>query len=70
MSTTSDNQPQADHALTKTDTLVHHFEGHADTNPELTRVVLVCLDPESASITFKWAIDNFIAPQKDLVSDR
>ncbi|KAI8047724.1 uncharacterized protein B0P05DRAFT_565399 [Gilbertella persicaria] len=50
--------------LQKTDTLVHSHS-HEDTN--LTRVVLVCLDPESAETTFHWAIDNFVIPQKDLV---
>lgn len=59
----------ADHPpLTKKDTLVHASEGHAKENHDLTRVVLVCLDPESAETTFKWALDNFIVPKKDLVS--
>lgn len=66
----SSNTEQQAHTepLVKTDTLVHSFEGHADTNPELTRVVLICLDPESAGITFQWALDNFVCPKKDLVS--
>lgn len=54
--------------LTKRDTLVHYSEGHAEEGHELTRVVLICLDPESADITFQWALDNFISPKKDLVS--
>lgn len=54
--------------LTKKDTLVHFNKGHAEEGNELTRVVLVCLDPESADITFQWALDNFISPSKDLVS--
>ncbi|KAG2203943.1 hypothetical protein INT47_007526 [Mucor saturninus] len=53
--------------LTKKDTLVHFNEGHAEEGHELTRVVLICLDPESADITFQWALDNFITPTKDLV---
>lgn len=55
--------------LTRQDTLVQSHKGHADESPELTRVVLVCLDPETSEITFKWALDNFIVPQKDLVSE-
>ncbi|CEG79255.1 hypothetical protein RMATCC62417_15446 [Rhizopus microsporus] len=49
--------------LTKKDTLIHHEEH----DRELTRVVMVCLDPVSAQVTFDWALDNFIVPQKDLV---
>lgn len=54
--------------LKKTDTLVQTYAGASDESPELTRVVLVCLDPESADTTFRWALDNFIVPHKDLVS--
>ncbi|KAI9473482.1 MAG: hypothetical protein EXX96DRAFT_488686 [Benjaminiella poitrasii] len=50
--------------LAKVDTIVHNDENSF----ELSRVVLVCLDPESSDITFKWALDNFIIPSKDLVS--
>ncbi|KAI9247818.1 hypothetical protein EDC94DRAFT_625769 [Helicostylum pulchrum] len=61
----------SDHAnlppLTKKDTLVHASEGHAKEDHHLTRVVLVCLDPESSETTFKWALDNFIVPEKDLI---
>jgi hypothetical protein len=54
--------------ITRTDTLVQTYKGKADESPELTRVVLICLDPESAEITFEWALENFIVSQKDLVS--
>lgn len=57
-------------ALQKTDTLVRHFAGKSDEIPELTRVVLLCLDPISADTTFHWALDNFIIPPKDLVSKK
>lgn len=68
----SSNTEQQAHTepLVKTDTLVHSSEAHPDTHPELTRVVLICLDPESAGITFQWALDNFVCPKKDLVSVR
>lgn len=62
MSTTQDLN------LKKTDTLVQTYAGTSDESPDLTRVVLVCLDPESADTTFQWALDNFIVPKKDLVS--
>ncbi|KAG1123699.1 hypothetical protein G6F42_010301 [Rhizopus arrhizus] len=61
MSTTEDLN------LKKTDTLVQTYAGSSDESPDLTRVVLVCLDPESADTTFQWALDNFIVPKKDLV---
>ncbi|KAF1805777.1 hypothetical protein V8B55DRAFT_1488855 [Mucor lusitanicus] len=61
MSTTQDLN------LKKTDTLVQTYAGASDESPDLTRVVLVCLDPESADTTFQWALDNFIVPKKDLV---
>jgi hypothetical protein len=54
-------------ALQKTDTLVKHFSGKSDESTELTRVVIVCLDPISGDTTFQWALDNFIVPHKDLV---
>lgn len=50
--------------LTKRDTLVHHEEH----DRELTRVIMICLDDDSAETTFNWAQENFIAPHKDLVS--
>jgi hypothetical protein len=50
--------------LTETDTLIHHEEH----DRELSRVVMVCLDPDSADTVFTWANDNFIIPSKDLVS--
>ncbi|KAI8345306.1 hypothetical protein EDC96DRAFT_521731 [Choanephora cucurbitarum] len=50
--------------LQKTDTLVH---SHPEEIPDLTRVVLICLDPDSAEVTFHWAMENFIEPHKDLV---
>ncbi|KAI8639830.1 hypothetical protein BD408DRAFT_445686 [Parasitella parasitica] len=56
-----------DLTLKKTDTLVQTYAGTSDESPELTRVVLICLDPDSADTTFHWALDNFIAPKKDLV---
>lgn len=56
-----------DLTLKKTDTLVQTYAGTSDESPDLTRVVLVCLDPESADTTFQWALDNFIMPKKDLV---
>lgn len=70
MSTPS--SPTQDHShlppLTKKDTLVHASEGHAKEDHDLTRVVQICLDPESAEHTFKWALENFIVPKRDLVS--
>ncbi|CEP09187.1 hypothetical protein [Parasitella parasitica] len=56
-----------DLTLKKTDTLVQTYAGTSDESPELSRVILVCLDPDSAETTFKWALDNFIVPKKDLV---
>ncbi|KAI8328024.1 hypothetical protein BD560DRAFT_417493, partial [Blakeslea trispora] len=50
--------------LQKMDTIVH---SHPEETPDLARVVLICLDPDSAEVTFHWAMDNFIVPQKDLV---
>ncbi|GAN03395.1 universal stress protein YxiE-like [Mucor ambiguus] len=61
MSTTQDLD------IKKTDTLVQTYAGASDESPDLTRVVLVCLDPVSADTTFQWALDNFIVPKKDLV---
>ncbi|KAG1467148.1 hypothetical protein G6F56_004569 [Rhizopus delemar] len=49
--------------LTKRDTLVHHEEH----DRELTRVIMICLDDDSAETTFNWAQENFIAPHKDLI---
>jgi hypothetical protein len=49
------------------DVLVQNTPEDSDHHSSLSRVVLVCLDPVSADITFQWALDNFIAPQKDLV---
>jgi hypothetical protein len=49
------------------DVLVQNTSEAPDHHSSLSRVVLVCLDPVSADITFQWALDNFIAPQKDLV---
>ncbi|KAI8991993.1 hypothetical protein BDF20DRAFT_909691 [Mycotypha africana] len=45
------------------DSLVHTYSG----NDNLSRVVLLCLDPLSAEVTYKWALDNFISIEKDLV---
>ncbi|KAI7906390.1 uncharacterized protein BX663DRAFT_496257 [Cokeromyces recurvatus] len=53
-------------SLKKVDTIVHND----DNGPELNRVVLICLDPESSNVTFQWALDNFIVPSKDLVNKR
>ncbi|KAI9275986.1 hypothetical protein BY458DRAFT_141536 [Sporodiniella umbellata] len=49
--------------ITKQDTLIHHEEHDRD----LSRVIMVCLDDESAETTFHWALDNFIVPHKDLI---
>jgi hypothetical protein len=49
------------------DVLVQNTSEAPDHHSSLSRVVLVCLDPVSADITFQWALDNFIAPQKVLV---
>lgn len=66
----SDNQHQEDYEpLTRKDTLVGVYPGgHSEEGHELSRVVVVCLDPQSAETTFQWAMDNFIVPKKDLVS--
>ncbi|KAI8088643.1 uncharacterized protein BX664DRAFT_372762 [Halteromyces radiatus] len=51
----------------KHDELIEKFSHEPDIQRKLERVILISIDKSSADYILKWALINFIQPQKDLV---
>lgn len=54
--------------MSRRDTIVEQYRHEGEHEGGLDRVVMISIDPSSAEYILDWAMENFIRPDKDLVS--